>query len=288
MDPGLLVILELMIIAAKNLPAYMRFEIFEDRDLLNLPELQPPTWGDLIPRFRHFIDAHFCFPIKISFHEKMIAIGASICHADSAWLACIVVHPDYRNQGLGTIITQKLMNDLDLTKFQTIFLDATHLGFPVYQKLGFETELEYLHLKSEDFVPVLADLTNIFSYSGRFLGSLLELDQKVSGEDRRQTLMAHIAGAKLFLKDQRLEGFYMPSLSDGLIVAVNEEAGQALMNVRLQGRNFAIFPESNEAAFKMLTSLHFNHYRSSKRMRWGKARPWMPQMLYNRISGQLG
>ena len=272
----------------KNLPAHVRFEIFEDRDLLNLPELQPPTWGDLIPRFRHFIDAAFCFPIKISFHEKMIGIGASICHGDSAWLACIVVHPDYRNQGLGTIITQKLMHDLDPTKYQTIFLDATKLGFPVYQKLGFETELEYLHLKSEETIPVLADMTNVCNYSEQFMDSILTLDQWVSGEDRRQTLMTHIAGAKLFLKDQKLEGFYIPGLSDGVIVASNEEAGLTLMKLRLQTRSFAIFPESNKAALKMLTSLHLDHYRSSKRMRWGKARTWMPQMLFNRISGQLG
>jgi N-acetylglutamate synthase-like GNAT family acetyltransferase len=277
-----------MIIQAGNLPAQMKFEIFEERDLLSLPELQPPGWGDLVPRFRHFIQAPFCFPIKISFNEKMIGIGASICHVDSAWLACIVIHPAHRNQGLGTIITKKLMDDLDQSKYQTIFLDATQLGFPIYQKLGFVTELEYLHLKTEGDCPVSTDLKNIVSYSEQFYNAVLELDEWVSGEDRRLTLISHIADAKLFLKEKELQGFYLPGLSDGPIVAMNEEAGLTLMNLRLQTRNFSIFPESNKAALKMVLDLHFNHYRSSKRMRWGKTRPWMPQMLFNRISGQLG
>jgi hypothetical protein len=186
------------------------------------------------------------------------------------------------------MITQKLMNDLDPGKYQTIFLDATQSGFPVYQKLGFVTELEYLHLKSAEPYSVVADFKTIIDYSDLYFNALLELDQRVSGEDRRQTLIGYIKGAKLFLKGKRLEGFYMPELSDGLIVASNEEAGLALMRLRLQTRQFSIFPESNRAALDMVLGLRFNHYRSSKRMRWGQPRLWEPRMLFNRISGQLG
>ena len=277
-----------MMRAARNLPAPMRFEIFGESDLLDLPELQPPGWGDLVPRFRFFIQASFCFPIKISIHGKMIGIGASICHADSAWLACIVIHPDHRNQGLGTIITQKLMDGLDQGIYKTIFLDATHLGFPVYQKLGFQTELEYLHFRSEEAYSIPSNDEFLIDYLPEYLNQILELDSEVSGENRRLTILQYVDGAKLFLEANRLEGFFLPQLSDGLIVANTSQAGISLMKFRLQTRNFSIFPESNEEAIRLVEDLHFSHYRSSKRMRWGSARSWKPHMLFNRISGQLG
>jgi hypothetical protein len=274
--------------AATNLPASMRFEVFEEADLMNLPELQPPGWGDLVPRFRFFIWATFCFPIKITSQGRMIGIGASICHADSAWLACIVIHPEFRNQGLGTIITQKLMNDLDPGKYQTIFLDATYLGFPVYQKLGFETELEYLHFKTEK--PLVIDLAEQFitDFRPEYQSQVLALDIIASGEDRQGTLLPFLQGSKVFITGNSLEGFFISDLSDGLIVASTRRAGLALMKFRLQARNFSIFPESNEMALSLVRELNFNHYRSSKRMRWGPPRAWEPSMLYNRISGQLG
>ena len=277
-----------MIPSAKNLPVNMRFETFEEADLLDLPVLQPPGWGDLIPRFRFFIDVPFCFPIKITFFDKMIGIGASICHADSAWLACIVIHPDHRNQGLGTMITRKLMDDLDRRRYQTIFLDATYLGFPVYQKLGFVTELEYVHLKSGEPFSVESGHECLADFNDKFYEEIIILDKRISGEDRQETIKLYLRGAKIFLRNNNLEGFYLPGLSDGLIIAGNEEAGLALMKLRLTTRNFSIFPECNKTALEFVQSLHFNHYRSSKRMRWGREKPWHPQLLFNRISGQLG
>jgi len=114
-------------------------------DLEQLPYLQPADWGDLMPRFRYFIDSPFCKPIKIEEQGQVIAIGASMFHKDTVWLACIVVHPDHRKKGLGATITQDLISDVDSNVYPTIYLDATDFGYPVYKKLGFEVETEYAH-----------------------------------------------------------------------------------------------------------------------------------------------
>ncbi len=266
----------------------MRIENFGSRDLEHLPALQPPGWGDLVPRFRYFIQSDFCFPKKISIDGSMAAIGASIYHGDSVWLACIVVHPDQRNKGLGTFITKYLMDQVDGSRYNTIYLDATKLGFPIYEKLGFITELEYLHLKSENDWSFDMNLENIVSFSSGFQEKLLLMDRLVSGEDRRKTILEQIGTAKLVLNNNDLLGFYIPGLADGLIVASDPRAGIRLMKLRLQDKKFAIFPARNKIALDFLSQHQFVEYRSSKRMRWGQERPWHPESLYNRISGQLG
>jgi hypothetical protein len=149
----------------------------------------------------------------------MAAIGASIYHSDSVWLACIVVHPDERNKGLGTLITRHLMDIVDEGKYKTIYLDATTMGFPLYEKLGFITELEYVHLKSENDLIFDTRKTNIIDFAHRFRDKLLSLDRLVSGEDRSQTILEQIGSAKLITEDSELLGFYLPGLADGLVVA---------------------------------------------------------------------
>ncbi|HEV8430263.1 MAG TPA: GNAT family N-acetyltransferase [Pyrinomonadaceae bacterium] len=58
---------------------------------------------------------------------------------DLAWIGMVLVDPQYRRQG----IAARLMNvalDYLKGKVDTIKLDATALGQPVYEKLGFEVE----------------------------------------------------------------------------------------------------------------------------------------------------
>lgn len=266
----------------------MHIENFEAADLEHLQALQPPGWGDLIPRFRYFIQSNFCFPKKISIHGNMVAIGASIYHGDSVWLACIVVHPDERNKGLGTLITRHLMDQVDASRYETIYLDATKMGFQIYEKLGFITELEYVHMKSENDLTFDINQDNMIDFADRFQEEVLSLDRLVSGEERSQTILEQINTAKLVVENNELLGFYVPGLADGLIIASKAIAGIGLMKLRLMTKNFAIFPAINKDALQFLNQHHFIQYRSSKRMRWGKSRPWRPESLYNRISGQLG
>ncbi|MFI5156079.1 MAG: GNAT family N-acetyltransferase [Chitinophagales bacterium] len=266
----------------------MRIENFDSQDLVHIPALQPPSWGDLVPRFRYFIQSDFCFPKKISINGNIAAVGAIINHGDSAWLACIVVHPDYRNKGLGTFITEYLMDQVDESIYKTIYLDATKLGFPIYEKLGFITELEYLHLKSENDLNFDMNLENVVDFSSGFQEKLLNLDRLVSGEDRRRTILEQIGTAKLVVARNDLLGFYIPGLADGLIIASDPRAGIKLMKLRLRDKKFAIFPSCNKKALEFLYQHQFVEYRNSKRMRWGRERAWRPESLYNRISGQLG
>src|SRR5689334_22721457 len=110
----------------------MKFTPFELQDLEHLPAVQPADWGDLRPRFKYFAETPFCHPIKGSVDGQMVAVGTTIYHADTVWLACIITHPQFRNMGLGKKMTEQLLESIDRDRYTTVYLDATELGFPVY------------------------------------------------------------------------------------------------------------------------------------------------------------
>ncbi|MBL0009542.1 MAG: GNAT family N-acetyltransferase [Saprospiraceae bacterium] len=102
-----------------------------------------------MPAIQFYITSDFCFPIKVSIDHKIAGTGTAIIHHDVAWLAHIIVHPDFRNQGIGKLITESLVKMAHAKSCDTLYLLATELGEPVYRKIGFETETEYLFFKGE-------------------------------------------------------------------------------------------------------------------------------------------
>ena len=55
----------------------------------------------------------------------------------AAWVGMVIVDPDYRGRGLGTAMLKKALDLAGDRGIDSIGLDATDLGRPVYLKLGF-------------------------------------------------------------------------------------------------------------------------------------------------------
>jgi GNAT superfamily N-acetyltransferase len=64
-----------------------------------------------------------------------------------AWIAMVLVDPDHRGRGVGTALLQQgLAQVADVT---TIGLDATPLGRPLYQTLGFRADSTFTRMRRE-------------------------------------------------------------------------------------------------------------------------------------------
>ena len=213
--------------------AAMKIEALAHSDLAYLKEFEPPNWGDLVPRFKYHIESAFCVPVKMTIADKTVAIGTVIFHKDSAWLASIIVHPAHRNNGYGKAITRQLISMIDTRKFTTIYLDATDMGYPVYLKLGFELESTYAHLKSEVNITGLQLSSSVIPYEKRYFKQILQLDKNISCEDRQDTIIENVQTAQIYINNNKVEGFYLPSLGNGLIIAEKDIAGIELIKCRL-------------------------------------------------------
>ena len=160
----------------------MDIKPLEQSDVPFVFELQPPGW-DIMSTIDFYTKADFCFPIKATIDDKIIGIGTTIIHKDVAWLAHIIVHDQYRNQGIGRLITQTLMERADAERCETIYLLATEMGEPVYTKLGFEAETEYVSFKGEKITKEPADNTIVF-YKSDYANQISLFDRQVSGSQR--------------------------------------------------------------------------------------------------------
>ncbi|HTB06734.1 MAG TPA: GNAT family N-acetyltransferase [Bacteroidia bacterium] len=260
---------------------------FTTADLPFLNEFQQPGWGDITTHFNFYLSQPFCFAIKIVADKKIIGIGAYVLHDDVAWLAHIIVHADYRNKGTGRYITQCLVDSLK-GKCETIYLIATDMGEPVYKKVGFVVEADYLFFNNGNFGKDQQISENIKPCSDNYLSEIKELDKEVYGENREMHFLEYMAESSVFIENNKVQGFYLPKFGDGLILSKNPIAGTELMKLRSKAFENFIFPSENKVAASCLLSNNYVQYRIAKRMRLGKERKWIPENIYNRVSGQIG
>ncbi len=114
----------------------MEVQPLKHNELAQIHAILPPGWDSAFPSIQFYTTSDFCFPIKVSIDHKIVGTGTAIIHNDVAWLAHIIVHVDYRNQGIGQLITKALVEIANAKKCDTLYLLATELGEPVYSRLG--------------------------------------------------------------------------------------------------------------------------------------------------------
>jgi GNAT superfamily N-acetyltransferase len=266
----------------------MKIQPLLHSDITHLKELQPPEWNDITPHIRFYIDSPYCNPIKILSGNKITGIGTTLKHRDSAWLAHIIVHPEFRNKGIGKKITDTLVKSLDRRTYKTIYLIATELGYPVYLKSGFEIEAEYADFDAEPGLPDYKISSYIIPFNENHRSEILKLDKFVTGENRESRLNEHFQSSYVYFSEGKVSGAYFPKFGEGLVIAYEEEAGIELIKLRLGKMKNAIFPKDNKVAFEFYSRGSFKFDKYSKRMRLGKKKKIHLENMYNRVSGQIG
>jgi len=236
-----------------------------------LSSLQPDGWVDIVPIFDFYTKSSFCFPIKVIVDNKYVGIGVTIIHNDVAWLAHIIVHPDFRCRGIGLKIVQSLVKTAKENHCSTIYLIATELGEPIYSKVGFITETEYLVHKNITKNEWTVS-RNIQQYEERHRTHFVAFDRKVSGEDRMIHIEEHLTNAFVYHREDIFEGYYLPTLGEGLIIAETETSGIELLKFYLQHNDRVVIPKENLVAQKFLQEVGFGELKQIKRMRLGVER----------------
>lgn len=267
----------------------MKFEKITLADMSDLKYLQPGGWTDIRDSFMLYVENNFCFPLKLVSGKRIVGLGCSICFGNTAWLAHIIVHKDYRNKGLGSLIVEKILDELGEKTIDSISLIATELGEPLYNKSGFRSVADYTYLGREKTWTVSSCSSKIMSYSEEFYGDVLALDEKISGENRSVLITQYLASAYVYVDNGVLIGFYMPNLGEGCIFATTALAGTELMKMKYAVADKAVLPADNKAGINFLLQ---NGFRSTnnfgKRMQLGDAILWKPKCVYGRIGGNFG
>ena len=258
-------------------------------DLAEIRKLQPEGWTDIVPEFENYINNDFCFPIKASFDNRIAGVGSLIVFGSTAWLAHIIVDQEYRNRGIGFQITEKLLKEGHDKSVKTWLLIATELGLPVYKKLGFSIVTEYQFFMRVNPWRGFQLSSNIFPYENNLESRIYEIDEKISGENRKSLMGDYLENTLVYSINNSVTGFYMPGLGEGTILSNTKEAGIELMKIKYSKVDKAVLPLENHIGTEFLIENGFTlSDTKGTRMILGNEIHWKPGQIFSRIGGNYG
>ena len=216
-----------------------------------------------------------------------------------AWIGMVLVHPDLRGQGLGRRLMETALEHLRGRGIASIKLDATPAGKPLYEKLGFSTELII-----ERWEGIAMGRASEGAREARkdFPDSVRELDRSAFGVDRSAVVSAladdaHVAPLVIG-DDAEPAGFALarPGLRAdyiGPIVARDASAALSLldaMQATLEGKRVYMDVNTEFAlADGALAERGLVRQRELYRMRLGPSTPLGTSPLVMAIAGpELG
>ena len=137
-------------------------------------------WNQTTADWLRFLSASpdGCFAMESQ--GRIIGTSATIAYEGRfAWIGILIVDEQYRGQGIGTTLLNSAIRVLDLQKLPTIKLDATPLGRPLYEKLGFVSEYEI-----ERWMLSRPATEQPVSEGPASIEPVLPLDREIFGADR--------------------------------------------------------------------------------------------------------
>jgi N-acetylglutamate synthase-like GNAT family acetyltransferase len=265
----------------------MIFEKTKIEDISEINELSPDKWGNIGPKIELYLKMDFCNSIKLVDNDKIIGIGTTIFYKDTSWIAHLIVKNNSRNKGYGTKILNYLCDHCKDNGYKTILLFATEMGYPLYKKYGFELQTEYIQYEKLDEKEYFPN-RNIRSIQTNDYEKILELDRTVTGENRKDLLLQYISNGFVYTQNNEIIGYYLNNLGEGLIIAINEEAGHELMKLRISNGKYATVPIGNMHGNIFYKENGFKEIMKIKRMVYGSKIECKNENIYNRIGGNFG
>jgi GNAT superfamily N-acetyltransferase len=220
----------------------------------------------------------------------LVGVAAGAVFAGSGWVGGVAVAPGHRRAGLGAALTGTIIAFLEARGAATLLLHATALGRPIYERLGFAPEGDYLTLTGPTLPrrpPAAGDRA---PRPGRAddLAAVLALDRAATGEDRRRLLAAlwPSGGLVVAAGGGRPLGFHLasPWRPGGATLAADPQAGLALLQEarRADGDEISLsVPGGNAPAVQALQAAGFRERYRTVRMRRGLEVAWRPAALFS-------
>jgi GNAT superfamily N-acetyltransferase len=144
-------------------------------------------WNTLPEDWRRQLDLEpeGCFVAEA---DGAVVGTACACIFDAvAWVNLVLVDKVHRGRGIGTSLMRTVLAWLDDRNVPSVRLDATPLGRPIYEKLGFAVEYELT--RYEGTMPQLAGAGGrvAVAQASDLLG-LIQLDHAVTGTNRSKLI----------------------------------------------------------------------------------------------------
>ncbi len=229
-----------------------------------------------------------CFGVR---HDQTcIATCISTEYArQQAWIGMMLVHPEYRHQGLAKLLLNHCLERLDVLGIACVRLDATPDGRKVYERMGFVDEFELSRWRLDEHVESRSGVRDRKPKQEHSYRDNLALDRLAFGSDRSELL--HELGEDSTVCST-VDGFGMVRPGHlanylGPLTASKPEIAQDIVHQLLEVTRRPIFwdiPDSQVKTTQFARSLGFQKERPLTRMRRGQNIRQAVELIYG-ISG---
>lgn len=161
-------------------------------------------------------DPEGCFIATVG--DTLAGMVAATRFRDTGWIGELIVEPDYRGRGIGTLLMQESVRFLENSGLRTMRLEADPAGIPIYEKLGFVHEFESPRFRLEKAPDLSVPESSV--HSGLDLDEAVDFDTSIFGDDRKKLL------GKLFKHARAV--YRSPSPLSGYLVVQPSRAGVRL------------------------------------------------------------
>jgi GNAT superfamily N-acetyltransferase len=143
-------------------------------------------WNQTEPDWRRVLrlDPDGSFAARLD--DRLVGTTTTLSFgSELAWIGMVLVHPELRGHGLGRRLMEAALEHLARRGVKSVKLDATPAGKPLYEKLGFVTELI---IQRWEGVARPRPGDGATEFLGDHLGGVRALDRDAFGLDRGDVL----------------------------------------------------------------------------------------------------
>jgi GNAT superfamily N-acetyltransferase len=238
-------------------------------------------WNQTLQDWERFLSCEpdGCFVAE--WDGAAVGTATTSCYgSELGWIGMLLVHPDHRRRGIGSALLQHGLDQLHRRGVRCVKLDATPLGQPVYERVGFQPEQSLTRWERQGSASVpFRQLGRVKVGEPTDLQPMVVLDRTVFGQERGPILAALAQQARrvsvVKRPDGRLEGFGM--LREGtradylgpLVACSSELAAHLVGDLLCHALGRPIFWDvlnENRAATALAGDLGFSPQRSLLRM----------------------
>jgi GNAT superfamily N-acetyltransferase len=285
---------------------------------MRLEDVQPTAevminggWGDRRRFLRFCVERPRHVPLVAEVDDRIVGTGVATINGSVGWVGMIFVDEGLRGRGIGTSLTQAVIDQLERAGCVSLVLLASPSGRPIYERLGFSAELEYRLLAA----PGLGEKPGaeaeaaaakpsgqssrprLRAFAPDDLPAVLAIDAAATGEDRAYLLEASAdpaTGVIALGPDGRVVGFELrtpwgthpivaPELVDGVRLLQNRRIRKA---AGADART--ALPETNQAGLTALENFGWRHERELVRMVRGAPIRWQPTAIWGQFNFAIG
>jgi GNAT superfamily N-acetyltransferase len=223
--------------------------------------------------------------------RSIVGTGAGLLFGATGWIGGLGVEPGSRRRGIASQLTARVVEWLREHGAQTLLLQATAQGRPVYEGLGFVPEGGYrmwsvppARRARRRWAAHPAGSSELRPLRTDDLKAVLALDRSVTGEDRSLPIRAAWSTGGVALHGgEGLRGYHLDTpWGPGPTVAGDRDAGLVLLEAAQRADESVRVgvPEANTAGVDAMRDRGFEEVAGTERMRLGPAVPWRPDLVF--------